>query len=300
MCGDGTRQRGEECDDGNGSDGDGCDHLCRVEPYAGAPQDAIDAMHALNALRAQADLPGAQLETHVVTSSQNHATYYATNAAAYANGLSPHEEDASFPGFTGVQFYERMSAAGFGGSPMFETMAFAGSPTGAVDEWLNTVFHRVPMLHPNMAQFGYGLSTADSRANDVADYASGAADDDAAITVWPPPGATGVPGSFDTREEGPMPTAPPGGGTTTGPIVSVYFSTAASVTVTAHSIRDSSGATLPDTLLAPSDPSFGAFMMGSYCFYAAGPAASGATFTASITGTIGGSPFTTTWSFTTQ
>jgi len=301
-CGNGTRECGEECDDGasNGAPGDPCDATCRIAPYSGAPQAAVDALHAMNALRARACVPGAQLESHVVASSQNHATYYATNAAAYAGGLSPHQEASGYPGYTGVNFYDRMTAAGFTGSAMFETMAFVANPSGAVSEWLNTVFHRVPMLHPNMTVFGYGSSSADSRPNDVCDYGSGTAASTSAVIVWPPPGATAVPGSFDISEEGPTPPAPPGGGTTTGPIVSVFFASGSSGTITSHSIRDASGNPLPDTMIAPNDPTYGPYMMGSYSFYAAGPAASGTTFTIAIAGAVGGQSFTKTWTFTTQ
>src|SRR5258708_310332 len=159
VCGDGMRVAGEECDDHNTTSGDGCDATCHVEPYAGAPQIAIDAMHAINIARAAADVPGRPLDSHAVQSAQAHASYYANNAAAYAGGLSPHLEDASFPtGFTGVQFNTRMSAAGFTGSAFFETMAFSANPTSAVAQWMNTVFHRIAILHPNMTTLGYGNS----------------------------------------------------------------------------------------------------------------------------------------------
>jgi len=105
VCGDTMRVRGEECDDGNLAPGDGCDATCRVEPYAGAPQAAVDAMRAVNGLRASADLPGARLQDKIVLAAQNHASYYANNAAAYAGGLSAHDEDPAFPnGFTGANF----------------------------------------------------------------------------------------------------------------------------------------------------------------------------------------------------
>src|SRR5262245_16224959 len=83
VCGGGVRQRGEECDDHNTQSGDGGDSTCHVEPYSGAPQSAIDALHAMNALRAAADVPGAHLDSHCVQSSQAHANYYGTNFAAY-------------------------------------------------------------------------------------------------------------------------------------------------------------------------------------------------------------------------
>jgi hypothetical protein len=205
---------------------------------------------------------------------------------------------SGFPGYTGDHFYNRMAAAQFPGQAMFETMAFVASPSGAVSQWLNTVFHRIPILHPNMTQFGYG--NASGHANDVADYGSGTAEKQGAVIVWPPPGATGVPRSFNTSQEGPNPPAPPGGGSTTGPIISVFFANGANGTITSHSIKDAQGNTLPDTMIAANDATFGAFMMGSYCFYAAGPAASGATFTISIAGTVNNQPFNTSWTFTTQ
>src|SRR2546423_13956170 len=71
-CGNGTRECGEECDDGNKMAGDGCDASCRIEPFPGAPQSAVDALHALNALRARACERGSQIETHVVAAAQNH------------------------------------------------------------------------------------------------------------------------------------------------------------------------------------------------------------------------------------
>jgi cysteine-rich repeat protein len=301
ICGDGMRVAGEECDDHNSTPGDGCDATCRIEPYGGAPQSAIDAMHAMNAARARADVPGAHLDSHAVASSQNHATYYATNPGAYPAGVSSHVEDANFPnGFTGVSFGTRMTAAGFSGSPMFETMAFVANPSSAVSGWLNTVFHRIPILHPNMTVFGYGNSTANGRNNDVSDFGSGTAESASKVILWPPPGATGVPRQFNTAQEGPTPPPAPGGGSITGPLVSVLFANGSSGTITAHAIKDATGATLPDTMIAKTDAMFGAFMMGSYCFYAAGPAPSGATFTVEIQGTVNGQPFSRAWSFTTQ
>lgn len=33
MCGDGVRQHGEQCEDGNLVDGDGCSSLCQIESF---------------------------------------------------------------------------------------------------------------------------------------------------------------------------------------------------------------------------------------------------------------------------
>jgi cysteine-rich repeat protein len=296
LCGDGMRVRGEECDDANTAAGDGCDATCRVEPYVGAPQAAIDAMRAINPLRAAADLPGALLQGQIVQAAQDHASYYSNNAAAYTGGLSAHEEDPAYPnGFTGVTFSQRMTAAGFAGAKSSEVMAFAANPTSAVAQWLNSVYHRIPLLHPNTRLFGYGGSNASGRNADVIDFSNGTAERATAVTVWPPPGATGVPRSFNRLSEGPNPPTPPGGGNVTGPIVSVFFATGQSGTLTSQSIEDSNGTPLAITVTGP-----GGLMSGSYAFYAAGPASAGATFTVRIAGSVGGQPFSTSWTFTTQ
>jgi cysteine-rich repeat protein len=300
VCGDGLRVAGEECDDHNTANGDGCDSTCHVEPYSGAPQIAIDAMHAINAARAAADVPGRPLDRSAVQSAQAHASYYANNAAAYAGGLSPHNEDASFPnGFTGVNFSTRMGAANFTGNPFFETMAFSANPTSAVAQWMNTAFHRIAILHPNMTTFGYGNSTASGRNNDVVDYGGGAAESASRVIVWPPPGATNIPRTFNTAQEGPTPPPAPNGGGTTGPIISVFFANGSSGTITSHSIKDSNGTVLPDTMIAKNDMTFGAFMSGSYCFYGNPPAAAG-TFTVTIAGTVNGQAFSRQWTFATN
>jgi len=301
QCGDGTRVRGEECDDHNNNPGDGCDSTCRVEPPAGAGADLVTALHTMNAWRADADVRGMPANPNIAMAALNHATYYVNNAAAYAGGLSAHREDPNYPnGFTGVDFGTRMSAAGFSGQPLFETMAFVANPTSAFGQWLNSVFHRVPLLHPNAGAFGYGLASSGTRRADVADFARGPSEGASRVVVWPPPDATGVPRSFDRTREGPNPPAPPGGGNITGPIVSVLFDTSGSATVTTHELRDAGGNLVAHTWLTPTTPSVGPYLSGSYAMYGDGPAPGGARYTVHVAGTAGGQGFDLTWSFTTQ
>ncbi len=297
-CGDGQRTRGEECDDGNNVDGDGCDGGCHLEPIAGQSDAQDQALAAINALRASVDLPGAHLDAALDQSSQAHADYFVNNADAYSGGLSPHEEDASFPdGFTGVQFFNRMSAAGYAGQPLFEVMAFVDDPNEAVAEWFNTVLHRIPLVHPNTRDLGYGGARSGGRAADVVDFGAGSSADPHQVVLVPPPGATGVAPSF-SGNEGPQPPAPPRGAFPSGPIVSVLFDRGVAVTLTRHDIVDDAGNTLDVTFVDASNQSVGAFMQNSVAFYADGPAPSGAVFHVFVEGTVGGQPFSESWSFT--
>jgi hypothetical protein len=261
------------------------------------------ALASANAVRNSAGLPAFTMPASLNTAAQNHANYFVLNSAAYANGLTPHYEDANFPnGFTGVKPKDRATTAGFTSGSGFEDMAFLNNPQAAVTQLVNTVFHRVYFIHPSFTQIGYGgASDGGNRAADVFDFALGTAGDPSKIVVFPAPNATNVPPSFNVSREGPTPPPPPSGGAITGPIISVLFdrSVSSSAVITKHEIRDSLGNLLPHTLLGPSTPTYGQYLIGSYVFYADGPAAPGAVFSVHLEGTLNGAPFTKDWSFTT-
>jgi cysteine-rich repeat protein len=293
-CGNGAREIGESCDDGNTGGGDGCDGQCRVEPPPGQSAAQVEAFQLVNAIRASAGLPGQQLIPSLNQAAQAHADYHALNGDDTGNA---HTENPNSPGFTGVNFFDRMGAAGFNGQPFFEVMAFFNSPEPAVGIWLNSVFHRVPIIHPNSTQMGYGGASGNGGSADVIDFGAGASEDATQVVLFPPPNATGVTGSFNRFQEGPNPPAPPGGGATTGPIVSVAAD--ADLNITSAEILQGN-TVLPVTLVGPNTAGVGAFMSGTFAFYADGPAPSGTTFTARINGTVGGQAFSREWSFTTE
>jgi cysteine-rich repeat protein len=293
-CGNGDREVGEECDDGNTSSNDNCDGQCRVEPPPGQSAAQVEAFHAVNVIRARVGLPGQQLSAQLDQAAQAHANYHSINGDDTGN---PHTENVNSSGFTGVQFFNRTTAAGFNGNAFFEVMAFFNSPQPAVDIWLNSVFHRVPLIHPNATQMGYGGASGVGGSADVIDFGSGASEDASQIVLFPPPNATGIERSFDTRFEGPNPPNPPGGGTVTGPIVSILSDDALVVTVAQLFDGNTS---LPVTIINSSTSGVGAFMSGTVAYYATGPAPSGKTFRAHVEGTIGGQTFTRDWTFTTQ
>jgi hypothetical protein len=269
------------------------------KPPDGASEAQKQAFARVNEIRASAGLPDFEMLDTINAAAQSHAEYFANNQAAYGSGLSPHNEDPSFPdGFTGVNFFDRMPTAGFTGQAFFEVMAFSNNPDAAIDLWLNSVFHRVPLIHPNSTQMGYGGASGTNGAADVIDFGAGASTDPNQIIVFPPPDATDAVGSFNIFQEGPNPPAPPGGGSTTGPVISVAFDNTAGADITVHELRDSAGNLLTHTFVTPATPGVGPFLSGTFAFYADGPAASGETFSVHIEGNANGASFTKDWSFT--
>ena len=65
VCGNGSLEAGEQCDDGNTLDGDGCSSSCRTEPKR--PQTAVIAPSLLQALRISGET---QLHPGAVTQNQ--------------------------------------------------------------------------------------------------------------------------------------------------------------------------------------------------------------------------------------
>jgi cysteine-rich repeat protein len=306
-CGDGVRDFGEECDDGDLVNGDGCSGACKVEPPAGISLDQARGFELVNDARASAGLPGMSFDTALGNAAQSHSIYFVLNPTPFDNGLNPHEEDPNFSAqnsFTGVNFFNRTQAAGFSGQTISEVMVpdtfgFGGdNPDVAVGVWVNSVFHRAPILHPNVAEMGFGNAAGQGRAAAVIDFGAGPSEDPLRIVLFPAPNAIGVAREF-SGNEGPRPPDPPGG-FPSGPIVSLHFDLSAQVTITEHRLFDEVGTELAHAFVSPQTAGLGPFMMNSVAFYAKGPAPSNATFRARVSGTLNGQPFTREWSFTTE
>jgi hypothetical protein len=93
-------------------------------------------------------------------------------------------------------------------------MAFRNDPEAAVNGFINTVYHRTPVLSPWYRHHGYG-GAVDC---DTIDIARGPTTPDDATGVYPYANQTGVPPSFDGSREGPEPPAPPTGWPSGSPI----------------------------------------------------------------------------------
>src|SRR5436309_2528307 len=107
-----------------------------------SPVPADTALARANEFRARAGLPPLQGDAAITTATQNHANYYALNHADPPAIANPHNEVAGKPGFTGVNFWDRLQAAGFSGNATAEVMHFLGDPRASVNGWMASVFHR--------------------------------------------------------------------------------------------------------------------------------------------------------------
>ena len=242
------------------------------------------ALTAVNDLRSKMGLSCMALVTELNTSSQKHCDYYQQNMADKACVANAHEEVATCAGFVAVQFFTRMTDAGYKGSARSEVMAFSGNPASAIGQWINSVYHRTPLLSPWIADMGYGM-TDDC---DTIDMGQGVKAADTVTAVYPYPGQIDVPLNFDGSHEGPMPPVPPTGWPSASP-VHVY---AKNYSVTSHDIYVSGMCTpLPHQWLPDKE---------QYILYPDKPFAKGTEYRVVVIGTRAGQPLNFDWTFKTK
>jgi uncharacterized protein YkwD len=126
---------------------------------AGAPtytagSSAELAFKKINAFRAAQNLGPLNQNANADIAAKNHQAYVALNNSG-ANG---HVEVAGTPGFTGVNVKDRLVAAGYpaviAGEVIAFSMEFPNPDTSAVDNLINSVYHRASMMYQGFTTVG--------------------------------------------------------------------------------------------------------------------------------------------------
>jgi hypothetical protein len=253
----------------------------------------VAAYGAENAARAAAGSPCATLVAAIDTAAADHCEYYAANTGSKTCDADPHVEVKGCADYVAAQFYQRMAAAGYTGEPVFEDMAFVDDGASATQEWIDSVWHRVPVLSPWIRDIGYGGATG----CDTMDFGAGAATPSSVTAVYPYPGQSGVPASFNGADEGPTPPVPPAGWPSGYPIT-VYLKGATSAAV--HTITVLGSTTpLDHQIILPGDPAAMGLLTDELVMYTNAPLASATHYHVHVEAT-GVSAETFDWVFTTQ
>ena len=253
-------------------------------PPAGVSDAAVLAINTMNTVRLAMGVPCAELAPELCQAAQNHCDYSATNQGdPSCEAPSAHNEIAGCPGFTGEGPGDRMRAAGYTSRGGTECMAFRNDPERAVSTFIDSVYHRTPVLSPWLRHIGYG----GAEDCDTIDFGTGPETPDEVTAFYPYQGQTGVPPSFDGSREGPEPPMPPTGWPSGYPIT-LY---ARNITVTGHSIVvDGTTESLPHIWEEDSS---------AHVFYTETPLAANTTFRVTIDAIRGTEPLHFEWTFTT-
>lgn len=261
---------------------------CPAAPQ-NATAEAITALNTENTMRLAMGLDCAELVSELIVSAQNHCDYYVQNDGTCT--ANPHNEvdSAECVGFTGASPGDRMSAAGYMSRGGSETMAFSGDPERAVMMFIDSVYHRTPILDPWMRHLGYGFADG----CDTIDFGRGPETPDDVTAFYPYAGQTDVPVSFDGSREGPEPPAPSTGWPSGYPVT--LFGQ--DLTVVSHTISlAETGEELPHLWLDESDPTLPSY---AKVLYSEAPLEANTTYHVVIQTTRGGSPLDFDWTFTT-
>lgn len=257
------------------------------------------ALSELNDLRAQLGAGPVLGDIAIAQAAQAHAAFYVQHIASYqSSGLSPHAEDASFgDGFTGANHGQRMKAAGFDGQPGAEVMAFSGSVSGAIAGWLATLYHRIPLISPRSSHMGFGIAANGKARTEVMDFAVRGALADDPIVVYPWPGQSGLPRSWNGGES-PQPPKPPKG-YPSGPMITATLPWAAAFGA-GHKLLDPKGTEVPHMwVTAENDATMKSMAGSSAAMYAHGPLQAETTYTVVMPLTRNNEPHELRWRFTT-
>jgi hypothetical protein len=259
--------------------------LC-PSPTAGASAAAAAANVRQIELRAAMGAGCATIVNVISLASEKHCAYYSANAGNATCTGNAHAEVASCPLFYGASYSDRMTTAGYAGSPAFETMAFGTQGAASVQVWVDSVWHRTPVLSPWVRDVGYGETAACA----TMDFGVGAPAAATIVATYPYDGQTGVPTSF-SGNEGPAPPAPPGGFPSGYPI-HIFIK---NVTITSHTLtKDGDAAPIAHVWLPPGTQGL---LYDAYVMYANTPLAAATRYRVTVSS---GAGFDLTWTFTTK
>lgn len=256
------------------------------------------ALEWVNRARDAVGLPWIGYSSLLATAAREHAAFLASNWAAYeqaGDALTLHEQPAEWPGFTGKSFADRVAETGFKGSPLAEVIAQHSRPDVAVGQWLESVYHRLPLLDPNAQLLGFGLDTAPAahRGFAVLELSKATLVADGLAVGYPANGAKNVP-TFWSGAESPQPPVPPGG-YPSGPVFTLSFRGSEELLVTAHALLEHGQIPIAHVQLDPTnDPHLSGHR--AVVMYAHAPLRAGTEYKVQVQGYYAGQPFSwTSW-----
>lgn len=258
---------------------------------AGPSPESIRALDYLNRHRTAAGLEPMTYSATLESAAAGHAAYLAGNRA------SGHHQEAGALGFTGASLRDRANGAGYTGG-LAEVVAHVGRAEEALDRWMETLYHRIPLLYPGYTEMGYAHAGTEYRANVLLAGPGGASD---TVVLWPHPDQIGVPVGWSGREApDPLRLYPGATGPVGYTITASWGRRPAHLSLTRASLTDSQGKPVPAMHFSPANDQF---LRDTVALIPNQPLAPSTTYTVTLEGQVdlgrGVSSYSHTWSFTT-
>ncbi|MPW08306.1 CAP domain-containing protein [Paraburkholderia sp. CNPSo 3155] len=272
------------------------------------PQYAADSaqlaiFNTINQQRQRCGFPALTENTQLDSASQAHADYIGNNG-----GTITDSEVSTNAGYTGVTYADRATKVGYPASTVSIGGESAGYWTGATlseaaygtniaNAWASGVYHIGAFVWP-VTQIGIGWNETTysnfPEAHGVITTANLQKMSGSVPLMFPCDGATGVP----YKDVGESPT-PPNSNGTVGPALAVASNPGDTVVLTSGTLTDTLGNVVSlQVLNASTDPNK-LIQTFEARAYSATPLTANTKYSVSLSGTINGTPFSRTGSFTT-
>lgn len=250
---------------------------------------ALGACTRLNHYRYLASAPPVELDYELSRGCQQHAQYMRLNGILLRDvGLAAHQESPSAPG------YSMAGALAAANSVIYQGVV----PVEAIDNWMNTLYHRLGLLDPNLQRIGFG-SSGDIQVMDIEQGRLKGALAQQAVAVYPVAGMTDVPGEFVREIPYPVP-----GDDYLGIPITVEFFGPVGLSLKHVGVRLTdlaSGQEVPCYLQYPGKPILKGWDYSQLIvLLPADPLVPGRTFQVSIAAEMDGMPFGMQWRFSTK
>ncbi len=250
----------------------------------------------VNRVRKLAKLPPVALDAKLSRGCRLHAIYLVRNAGKKElEGLGPHTEDPQLPGFT----LEGQASA------KNAVIALADpTPMQALDAWVATLYHRVPILETRIDRIGVGVARGQhGQWVSVVDFLGARTpkiDRDRSV-FYPEADQTDVPLAFPAGGEVPNPIPDPKIEKAGFPITAIFPILAPLKNAQAE-LLDADAKVLPAWFSSPEKPANPAYpdhQGTTVCLIPKQPLAAHRMYRVRLAGRIDGKPFQKVWSFTT-
>lgn len=265
---------------------------CAPAPEGSDPE-AVAAYERMNAYRKAAGLGCTDFSQEIAKAAKDHCDYYTANAKQSMCIANPHREVEGCSKFRGEKMSARLKAASYEGQSAYEDMTYVGKGSRAVDLWVDSVWHRIPILSPWVRDAGYGRSGA----CDTMDFSwARSPSEDTPLVMYPYDGQVDVSRSWNGATESPALPVPKSGWPSGYPIM-LY---AAGLKVDTHSLLDEDGKPVDHVFLAPGDKETYGILLNEFAMYATKPLKKRTTYRIVIAGKRGSTSVSVESSFTTR
>jgi hypothetical protein len=147
---------------------------------------ATSVVAQLNYYRSLGSLPPVTLDHGLSSGCQLHANYLQLNSVSLGSvGLAAHTETKGLPG------YSASGAKAGANSVIYEGV----TPVQAVNNWMQTLYHRLGMMDPNLKQVGFGTQGR-YQVLDIGQGRTRGINATGAVSLFPWPGMQSVPGAY--------------------------------------------------------------------------------------------------------